>query len=712
MKATTLVNAKLTVLRGNVSPSELKLSSEQTYTLGRSRQNSFVLNDEHASRMHAKLFCLQGVWHVEDISLNGTRLDGERIVSQKPTRINNGQSLGIGDCLFRFEIERSELDSQLNDQFNSNEFIRPNPSSKRAELQTNPSPSQPPAAAPPTPPASVLPAAPSPPPAPKPPSNHNIRLPAAEQANPKDPSLLKGSSLHPRLGSSGQVQPSSAQLTPTGSNHFRIDEMSILCQFIQLVAEETNLVSVVRQGLQLLLFHTQANIAGYLSVDPGEPIPKVVLPEKVQMNLTLSRQLTRRVQETGKLVWLGPEFQDITVSGSLSNVQDAVCVPVRGGGQTFAAIHIYRVGSYFSDREVRFTEALVGYLSNQLHSLRLRQNLLAENSRLRHQSPPTDDLVGDSPVMQKLRQRIARAASQPFNTLITGESGVGKELVAYALHQHSPRRDRPFCVVNCATISPAMLEAELFGYVKRAFSGADHDHIGLVLSADDGVLFFDEISELPLDSQAKLERFIETKTFRPVGSSSEIKVDVRIIAATNRDLDAEVQAGRFRPELLYRLRVLQLHVPPLREHPEDIPYLVQYFLDKLTIASRREVKLTQAAIQKLTAYHWPGNVRQLRAVLEGALALYNGDSLDADDIQLPSNKSAQPSSQSSPESVSVVGHHLMQPPSLNLKQLRDWAIDRALQISQDQYAQAAALLGISVTELNQFIQEQGLTPEI
>jgi DNA-binding NtrC family response regulator len=684
MKATTSMQAKLSLLRGNATPGELILHAEQTYTFGRSRQNSLVLQDEHASRMHAKLYWHQGAWYIEDVSLNGTRLDGERIAHQKPTRIHNGQSLGIGDCLFRFELERVESGTPFDAEFSSGSlFGSPVPSSEPAPPPTaKPTPAQPHALS-------------NNPPSKRPPSTANFLLPATN-------SPLEGAASPPRPGSLTQTQPPGSQQPPSSSApSIRLDEMAVLCQFIQTVSQESNLVELVRQALQLLLFHTQSNVAGYLSVDPGEPLPKIVLPEKVQVSVPLSRQLTRRVQETGKLVWLGPDLQDTTATDSLNNVQDAVCVPLRGGGQTFAALHLYRIGSYFSDREVRFIEALSGYLSSHLHLLRQQQNLVAENQRLRNQSPPTDDLVGDSPSMQRLRHRLARAAAQPFNVLITGESGVGKEVVAYALHQQSPRRDRPFCVVNCATISPAMLEPELFGYVKNAFSGADHDHAGLIQSADEGTLFFDEISELSLDGQAKLERFIETKTFRPVGMTSETKVDVRIIAATNRDLDAQVQAGRFRPELLHRLRVLHLHVPPLREHPEDIPYLVQYFLDKLTMTTRREIKLTEQAIHKLTQYNWPGNVRQLRSVLEGSVALCETDTLDADAIQLPSPPPSKPA-----------GQDQRIPPSLNLKQLRDWAIDRALEQSQNQYAQAASLLGVSVAELQQLIDEQNVSPEI
>src|SRR5207253_7269042 len=218
------------------------------------------------------------------------------------------------------------------------------------------------------------------------------------------------------------------------------------------------------------------------------------------------------------------------------------------------------------------------YLSKSLSDLRSRRALEADNSRLRiHASGCDRDLVGDSGPMRQLRQQLSRLAERPKVVLISGESGAGKELVALALHRQSSRRDGPLVAVNCAAIAATMPEAELFGHCKGAFTGADRDHPGYFEQADMGTLFLDEIGELSEDCQAKLLRVLETGAFRPLGGRADAKADVRIIAATNRDLKRECLEDRFRKDLFFRLGV-EIRVPPLRERREDIPVLVAHFL--------------------------------------------------------------------------------------------------------------------------------------
>src|SRR5439155_3707336 len=262
--------------------------------------------------------------------------------------------------------------------------------------------------------------------------------------------------------------------------------------------------------------------------------------------------------------------------------------------------------------DVRFIEAVAGFLAHGLEIHRTRRRLEAENSRLRTHTPAADELIGESTAVTTLRQQIYRAAPQSFTVLVHGESGAGKELVALALHRNSRRSGGPLVVVNCAAIAPTLLEAELFGYRKGAFSGADRDYPGMFQQADDGTLFLDEVGDLSADCQAKLLRVIETKRFKPLVTTTEVKTDVRVIAATNRDLDKDVKAGRFRSDLYFRLKVVTIPVPPLRDHAEDVPALVNYFLPKLAAECRKQVTVTPAALKKLQGYSWPGNVRQLR----------------------------------------------------------------------------------------------------
>ncbi len=479
------------------------------------------------------------------------------------------------------------------------------------------------------------------------------------------------------------------------------DELNALCRFMSLSLEESDPQALITRALQIIYAQTRATVAGFLSFDPEEPLPKIVVPETHRVNLHLSRHLTQRAQAEGQSVWLqaGPKPGQST-SESLLGFTDAMCFPLRAESGIFGAIHVYRADQCFSERDLRFCEVLTGHLADTLRLHRMRRTLEAENSRLRSHAPVSDEIIGDSSAIQSLRQLIGRAAAQPFTVLILGESGSGKELVALALHRQSPRRDGPLVVLNCAAIAPTLIEAELFGYRKGAFTGADRDHPGLFQQADEGTLFLDEIGEMPLDCQAKLLRVIEGKGFRPVGATAEIKVDVRIIAATHRDLAREVRESRFREDLNFRLQVIPIRVPPLREHAEDMPALVTFFMTRLAADCRRKVKLTESALRRLQSYSWPGNVRQLRSVLECSVVLGDRDTLDAGDLRMP---------------VEAPGHRpeaAEQPLSLDLEEVETWAIRQALQRTGGNITQAAKILGCVRDTLASKIKKKGIDPKL
>ncbi|NPB07197.1 MAG: GAF domain-containing protein [Aquificae bacterium] len=243
-----------------------------------------------------------------------------------------------------------------------------------------------------------------------------------------------------------------------------------------------------------------------------------------------------------------------------------------------------------------------------------------------------EGLVGRSKAVTQLLEVIHRVAPTNATVLIRGESGVGKELVAKAIHYLSPRADKPFVTVNCAAIPESLLEAELFGYEKGAFTGAYSSKKGKFELADGGTLFLDEIGDLPLSLQAKLLRALQEKEIEPLGSGKTVKVDVRIVAATNRDLEALVKEGKFREDLYYRLNVVPVFVPPLRERKEDIPALVKYFLDQLKREYKKQVEVSPEVMEAFMRYHWPGNVRELRNVLERMVILDRDGVLGADDL--------------------------------------------------------------------------------
>ncbi len=264
------------------------------------------------------------------------------------------------------------------------------------------------------------------------------------------------------------------------------------------------------------------------------------------------------------------------------------------------------------------------YLSKpfEVEELKLIVHKVLGASRPAERGTRMPEFVGSSPAISRILELVPKVAASPATVLITGESGTGKELLARAIHFNSPRADGPFLTVNCGALPEGLLESELFGHVKGAFTGALRDHPGLIAQADGGTLFLDEVGELTPPVQVKLLRVLQDHRVRPVGGTRESEVDVRFLAATNRDLTAEVRAGRFREDLFYRLNVIHLHVPPLRQRPQDIPDLARHIVARTCRQlGVEEKRLSADALQLLQAYPWPGNVRELENVLERTVVL-------------------------------------------------------------------------------------------
>ncbi len=265
-----------------------------------------------------------------------------------------------------------------------------------------------------------------------------------------------------------------------------------------------------------------------------------------------------------------------------------------------------------------------------------KSHLLRENRQLKRQLYEkfnVDNILGHHPLMQEVFRVIKKVAASQATVLITGESGTGKELVARALHAHSPRAERPFRALNCAAIPETLIESELFGHEKGAFTGAQARQIGLFEAVDGGTLFLDEIGDLSLPLQAKLLRVLQEKEVRRIGGREDIKVDVRVVAATNRKLAAAIKQGTFREDLFYRLNVVSVPLPSLRDRATDIPELVKHFLNKYAVSSGKTVQsVTNAALRLLLEYPWPGNVRELESVIERAVLLCDADRIDVEDL--------------------------------------------------------------------------------
>ncbi len=297
-----------------------------------------------------------------------------------------------------------------------------------------------------------------------------------------------------------------------------------------------------------------------------------------------------------------------------------------------SAIEAVKQGAFDYVSKPFDTEELVLALRRALEDTRLRH----ENYTLRREVEQRygfSNLVGASRRMQEVFSMIRAAAQSDLNVLITGESGTGKEVVAKAIHYNSARRKRPFMALNCAAIPETLLESELFGHVRGAFTGATATRKGLIEEAREGTVFLDEVSEIPIALQAKLLRVLEDREVRPLGSNRSTVVEFRVIASTNRDPRAEIEAGTFRADLYYRLNVVEIDLPPLRDRRGDLPLLVRHFVDKFSAEQRRPIRgLTQEAMALLESYRWPGNVRELENALERAIAFAKSDLIMPKDL--------------------------------------------------------------------------------
>ena len=309
-----------------------------------------------------------------------------------------------------------------------------------------------------------------------------------------------------------------------------------------------------------------------------------------------------------------------------------------------------------------------------------------------------DNITGRSAAMQEIFSTITRVAPTRATVLLAGESGVGKDLIARAIHFHSPRRDRPFVKINCTALPENLMESELFGYDKGAFTGAAQTKPGKFEQADSGTVLLDEIGDVPASIQVKLLRVLQEREIERLGSNKTLHIDVRVIAATNSDLRAALEQGTFREDLYYRLNVVPISIPPLRARREDIPFLAEHFVRTFGADNASPVQsITEAAIKKLTEYHWPGNVRELQNVIERSLVLCSGTTLDAGDIKL----------ETAPRTRAQTGEHLL-PDGMTLDEYEQSIIREALQRAEGNKSQAARLLGLTRNALRYRLAQMGL----
>ena len=335
-----------------------------------------------------------------------------------------------------------------------------------------------------------------------------------------------------------------------------------------------------------------------------------------------------------------PGMDGLALLNELRRMQpDVEVIVITGHGTIQTAVLAIQAGAYdFVCKPVEDLDAAVRRIDSALERRRLRQSNATLRSRLDALSPSTT-MIGESRALRRVRELIAQITESTAPVLISGESGTGKELAARALHSQSSRRDAPFVAVNCAAMTETLIDSELFGHERGAFTGANASHKGLFEAADGGILFLDEIGDVPLQTQVRLLRVLQESEVRPVGAVKSRSIDVRVLVATNIDLERAMREGRFREDLYYRISTFRMELPPLRERREDIPLIAQFLLDKIARKNGRAVKgFTDSALSTLVAYQWQGNVRELNNAIEHAATLCSGELIDV--AHLPSSVSA------------------------------------------------------------------------
>ena len=452
----------------------------------------------------------------------------------------------------------------------------------------------------------------------------------------------------------------------------------------------------------------------------------------------LGEGVTGRVMETGEPAVLPdvskhPEFLNRTQSREIQEdgqrpAISFVCVPVRDGDQIVGTISIDKpfVDQATLEAEARLLKIFAGLIAQtiRIHNLvQLEKNewlaeraLLKDNLRSKYRF---DNIIGSSPIMLDVLSTIGQVASSRATVLLLGETGCGKELIAKAIHYNSPRRDKPLIRINCGALSPQLLESELFGHVKGAFTGAVRDKVGRFEAANGGTIFLDEVGTLDAQLQVKLLRVLQEREFERVGDHLTMKADVRVIAATNLELEEEVRKGNFREDLYYRLNVVTINLPPLRSRREDIPRLIDHFLDRYNRENQRDLrKLSRDVLNTLLRYPWPGNVRELENAVERAVVLSSSDEFSEELLPLQIRLFAQQiRGDSTDESIEAIAAKLAEHAIKQLQiydgqvyemvigEVERQLIREALEFNDGVKVRTADFLGINRNTLNKKVKD-------
>lgn len=410
-------------------------------------------------------------------------------------------------------------------------------------------------------------------------------------------------------------------------------------------------------------------------------------------------------QNTYDLVMLDYKLPDMTGIDILRQIRevdsDVVVIMMTAYSSVETAVDAIKLGAFDYISKPFDMDMVLRTVKKALETTKLRREVRELRRHIDHEYG-TDSIIGEAPCMKELCGTIRQVAGSGASTVfLRGDSGSGKDLIARVIHFNSDRAPRPFMNVTCTALSEALLESELFGHEKGAFTDAKNAKKGLFELADGGTIFLDEVGDMALGLQAKLLRFLEDRTFRRVGGTNEISVDVRVIAATNRDIEAAIDEGVFRADLMFRLNVIPIYLPPLRERGDDVKLLTQHYVARFSEEFRKPISdVTQAAYDKIRAYAWPGNVRELRNVVERAVLLAKSDRLDKGDIYLgPADKVS---------GTVETGKFVLPPGGIDFRELENTLIREALTRTNQNQTKAAKLLNLSRDTLRYRMEKLGL----
>jgi len=497
---------------------------------------------------------------------------------------------------------------------------------------------------------------------------------------------------------------------------------------MQIISDQRNM----RRGTLVLLDESTGRLRTEAAIG--------LTPDDIQKNrFAVGEGVTGGVVATGRSrvvadVRKEPDFLNRT--GRLANEPvdqqiSFVCVPIRIDNRVAGALAVDK--PFQSDAQlqadVSFLEIVAAFLALAIQINRMvmreKNKLLEENAQLRSQIRDRfkfENIIGDAPAMQEVFATVGQIANSRATVLLLGETGTGKEVIAKAIHYNSPRKDKPFIRVNCGALAGTLLESELFGHVKGSFTGAIRDKMGRFEAADGGSIFLDEVGTMEPQLQVKLLRVLQEREFERVGDTGVVKIDVRVVAATNVDLQEEVAKGTFREDLFYRLNVVPIYLPPLRNRREDVPRLIDHFLDKFNAVNSRSLhKITRDMLGILMRYPWPGNVRELENAIERAVVLSTGEEFNEDllplTIRMFAQQRRQNQSTESMESLvkrladqSIADYELREGHiyQLVIDQMEAALIERALARCNGVKTKAADFLGINRNTLNKKVKELGI----